>query len=214
MTGIDLRAIRRPQVVGITQSYIALQCCEVFRRAKRRYQGGARHRDDLRTHQQCLLKPWPERWPPVTHGKVDAVGMKMRQTIGGQYSHIQCRVALGQSTEPGDQPLGGESGCHADGDMGRRRAQPARCLIEHGHCRTHGLAIPAASVGQCQASRQAFEQAYLQGAFQPPNLLGHGGLGDTQLFGGQAKIEMPRHDLEHPQGAKGRQLGKNGRHRG
>ena len=166
----------------------AAQACAAFQ------QPGAGHGGQLFA-KQALCMRWYACRHGVAQGQVDVRRVQIDGGIGGIDADVDVRVLALKSLQPRDQPHGRKRGPGADG-----HAFAPRTLADDAHRRVHALQRGGDGAQQLGAGsahfhrpRMAQKQGHAHLVFQRLDLAAHRGLGQGQLFGGSAKVQVPGH---------------------
>ena len=141
---------------------------------------------------------------PIAAGqdqRVDAPGVQQ----GGVRRGLQADADVGmrglETLQPGDEPVGQETGRRAHGQLGRLGAAPERvaaALQQVEGVLGRALQVQAGG-GQLDAAGAALEQRAVEPLLQLPDLLADGAVRHAQLLGGQAEAQLAGGAVEEAQ---------------
>ncbi len=142
----------------------------------------------------------------VVHGPddhVDRAGVKLGEQLGdqpGPQGERDPGVAAVKPRERPGQVDGGQDQRRADAEVpaqhGGQLVQVGTRTVELVEHRAGAGQEELSSVGERDAAGRPLQQDGAQLGLQPPDLGGHGRLGDAQLLGGPAESAVPRDGLE------------------
>src|SRR5262249_35564455 len=143
----------------------------------------------------------------VTDRNIDVLVCEVDMMHGGRYPKVDLGMGFGKSTEPVNQPLGGEI-------WRRAHRQHARALPLHEALGSIGDAIESVAhdrqvvppgLSDAQSLPFAVEKLDAEFQLQRFDLMTHRTLGDGKLLGGAREAHMPGSSLEGPESAELRQ---------
>lgn len=114
-------------------------------------------------------------------------------------------MLVAEAREPRNQPARRERGRRADRDVCAALREPVRRVADQVQRTTHVGEIGEPVGRQREAARQAFEQRHAERVLQMADLLRDRALGDADLVGRRAEVQVPRGHLERAERIQRRQ---------